>query len=70
MIILDRAGYSQASHGVKLIVCGLEDTTAKERDSAELEVIFPKSPIEFLRGGHLLPIESPDRTAERIKQIL
>lgn len=69
-IILDRTGYSNVSDKLKLIVCGLEDTTAQERDSAELEAFFPGVQIEFLRGGHLLPIESPERTAAQLKRVL
>lgn len=69
-IVLDTAAYESVSGNVELVICGLEDTTAAERDSAELEPIFPKSRIEFLRGGHLLPIETPGRVAEQIKQIL
>lgn len=69
-IILDTAAYQHVTENVALVICGLEDTTAAQRDSAELEPIFPHSRIEFLRGGHLLPIETPERVAEQIKQIL
>lgn len=69
-IVLDTAAYKNVSGNVEMVICGLEDTTAAERDSAELEPIFAKSRIEFLRGGHLLPIETPGRVAEQIKQIL
>lgn len=69
-IILDPKVYTHISDRVKLVICGLEDTTAKQRDSAELGAVFGHTPVEFLRGGHLLPIESPERTAHQIQQIL
>ncbi|MNY74968.1 hypothetical protein D3C86_2141260 [compost metagenome] len=50
-----------------LVVCGLDDTTASQRDSLELENVFGNSPLHFLKGGHLLPIESPERVAALIK---
>ncbi|MDB5165488.1 MAG: hypothetical protein JWM00_378 [Candidatus Saccharibacteria bacterium] len=69
-IILDPTAYSDVSDRVKLVIAGLEDTTARERDSAELGAVFARTPVEFLRGGHLLPIESPERTAQQIRRIL
>lgn len=69
-IILDPKAYKQVSDHVKLVICGLEDTTAKQRDSAELGAVFGRTPVEYLRGGHLLPIESPERTAHQILEIL
>ena len=69
-IILDRSSYSHIQDSVDLIVCGLEDTTAHQRDSLELAGVFGSSPIEFLRGGHLLPIESPERIAYLIRQVV
>lgn len=69
-IILDPATYKSISDRVKLVIAGLEDTTAQQRDSAELGAVFTGTRIEFLRGGHLLPIESPARTAQQIKRIL
>lgn len=69
-IILDETAYDDVSDQIKLVIVGLEDTTAEQRDSAELGLVFNHTPIEFLRGGHLLPIESPDRTAKQIQQIL
>ncbi|MDB5178030.1 MAG: Acetoin dehydrogenase subunit dihydrolipoyllysine-residue acetyltransferase, partial [Candidatus Saccharibacteria bacterium] len=69
-IILDQTAYDDVSDQIKLVIVGLEDTTAKQRDSAELGTVFKHTTIEFLRGGHLLPIESPDRTARQIKRVL
>lgn len=69
-IILDPTTYKDVSNNVKLVIVGLEDTTARERDSVELGAVFAHAPVEFLRGGHLLPIESPERTAEQILKIL
>lgn len=56
--------------GVHLVVCGLSDTTAFERDSVDMDSVFPGSQVVFLRGGHLLPIETPDRVASVIKKAL
>ena len=68
-VILDVTAYETISKRVKLVICGLEDTTARERDTAELNQVFQTAPVEFLRGGHLLPIESPERVAQRIKRL-
>jgi len=69
-IILDPKAFRSISRQVKLVIAGLEDTTAQQRDSAELGAVFKETRIEFLRGGHLLPIESPERTAAQIKRVL
>jgi pimeloyl-ACP methyl ester carboxylesterase len=66
-IILDKTAYGYVKDRIDLVVCGLEDTTADQRDSLELEKIFGRSPVLFLKGGHLLPIESPARVAELIR---
>lgn len=66
-IILDASAYGYVKDRMDLVVCGLDDTTADQRDSLELEKVFGKSPVLFLKGGHLLPIESPTRVAELIK---
>jgi pimeloyl-ACP methyl ester carboxylesterase len=69
-IILDTTSYSHVKDKIELVVCGIEDTTAEQRDSLELAVVFGVSPVEFLRGGHLLPIESPARVAELIQRFV
>lgn len=66
-IILDKKAYGYVKDRIDLIVCGLEDTTADQRDSLELEKVFGTSPVLFLKGGHLLPIESPERVADLIR---
>lgn len=66
-IILDVSAYGYVKDRMDLVICGLDDTTADQRDSLELEKVFGKSPVLFLKGGHLLPIESPARVAELIK---
>lgn len=66
-IILDTSAYSYVKDRIDLVVCGLDDTTASQRDSLELESVFGRSPTLFLKGGHLLPIESPERVAALIK---
>lgn len=66
-IILDSSAYKFAGSGkVALVVCGMSDTTAYERDSLDMETAFGGSKVVFLKGGHLLPIESPDRVAALI----
>ncbi|MFI5212758.1 MAG: hypothetical protein ACHQTE_02245, partial [Candidatus Saccharimonadales bacterium] len=69
-IILDTKSYSHVHNSIDLVVCGIDDTTAEQRDSLELGSVFGTSPIKFLRGGHLVPIESPARVAELIKQVV
>ena len=69
-IILDTTAYAYVKDHIHLVVCGLDDTTASQRDSLELESIFGRSPTLFLRGGHLLPIESPDRVAALIRLVV
>lgn len=69
-IILDTTAYSHVKDTVDLVVCGLDDTTASQRDSLELEAVFGSSLIKFLRGGHLVPIESPARVAALIREVL
>lgn len=69
-IILDPAAYSHVKDVVDLVICGLEDTTAMQRDSLEMRRVFGTSPVEFLRGGHLSPIETPDRVAAMIDHVI
>ncbi len=69
-IILDNKAYIHVKDSVDLIVCGSDDTTAQQRDSGELQAIFGSSPIVFLSGGHLLPIESPQRIAQLVREIV
>lgn len=67
-MILDGSAYRHAGNGgVSLVVCGLYDTTARQRDSLDMEGVFGGAHVVFLRGGHLLPIESPDRVARLIR---
>lgn len=66
-IILDSSAYKYAkTRKVALVVCGMSDTTAHERDSLDMEDAFGGAKVVFLKGGHLLPIESPDRVAALI----
>lgn len=68
-MILDGKAYQDAGDGkVALVVCGISDTTAVERDALDMERVFGDTRTVFLRGGHLLPIESPDRVAAVIKE--
>jgi pimeloyl-ACP methyl ester carboxylesterase len=69
-IILDKTAYRYVKDTIDLVVCGLEDATASQRDSLELEAVFGRSPVLFLRGGHLLPIESPERVAAMIRLVI
>jgi pimeloyl-ACP methyl ester carboxylesterase len=66
-IILDKTAYSYVKDRMDLVICGMDDTTADQRDSLELGEVFGTSPVLFLKGGHLLPIESPQRVAELIR---
>ncbi|MET0979808.1 MAG: alpha/beta fold hydrolase, partial [Candidatus Saccharimonadales bacterium] len=69
-IILDKMAYSYVKDRIDLVICGIDDTTANQRDSLELESVFGNSPVLFLRGGHLLPIESPERVAAMIRLVV
>jgi pimeloyl-ACP methyl ester carboxylesterase len=69
-IILDTTAYADVKDKMSLIVCGLEDTLADQRDSLELEAVFGNSQVMYLRGGHLLPIESPERVAQLLRKVL
>jgi hypothetical protein len=66
-IILDKSAYGYVKDNMTLVICGMDDTTADQRDSLELGEVFGTSPVLFLKGGHLLPIESPRRVADLIR---
>jgi pimeloyl-ACP methyl ester carboxylesterase len=70
-IILDGSAYQHtAKNRVALVVCGLYDTTARQRDTLDMEEIFGETKAVFLRGGHLVPIETPDRVAHLIREAM
>jgi len=70
-IIRDRHAYDSAKKGrVALVICGISDTTACERDSLDMRRTFGKTPVEFLRGGHLLPMEAPGAVALLIRETM
>lgn len=70
-MILDGSAYDHTTEGhVKLVVCGMYDTTARERDTLEMESVFGPTRAVFLRGGHLVPIETPDRVAQLIREVM
>lgn len=68
-MILDGSAYRQVTSGsVALAICGTEDSIAQQRDSLDMQKVFGVTPVVFLRGGHLLPIESPQRVAAVIRK--
>ena len=70
-MILDGTTYSRAKTGrIFLVVCAIADTTASERDSIDMGAIFGDCKVVFLRGGHLLPIETPERVARVINEAM
>jgi pimeloyl-ACP methyl ester carboxylesterase len=70
-MILDGSAYRHATDGkVALVVCGMYDTTARQRDTLDMEAVFGMTKTVFLKGGHLVPIESPDRVAHLIRDCL
>lgn len=70
-MILDGSAYKYVGSGkVALVLCGLYDTTARERDYLEMRTVFGDTRVIFLKGGHLLPIESPERVAQVIKAVI
>jgi len=68
-MILSKRNFVDIEDKVALVMCGLYDTTARQRDSFDFEAIFGRTPIVFIRGGHLLPIEDPVRVAEVIQSV-
>lgn len=70
-MILDGTAYKGLKDGlVTTIICGMFDTTACERDSLDMREVFGPSKTIFLRGGHLLPIESPTRVADLVDEAM
>jgi hypothetical protein len=70
-MILDGSAYRHAKEGtIAMVVCGMYDTTARERDTLDMEEVFGQSRVVFLKGGHLLPIESPARAAHLVRDCL
>lgn len=52
----------------QLVVSGKDDTLSPKRTLTELKEVFPNSSIQVIDGGHLLPLESPVKLTEIIKQ--
>lgn len=70
-VVLDSAAYRYVADGaVELVICGMFDTTARQRDSLDMDDVFGDTEIVFLRGGHLLPIESPERVARLVNDVM
>lgn len=70
-MILDGSAYEHAANGkVALVVCGMYDTTARQRDTLDMETVFGMTKTVFLKGGHLVPVESPDRVAHLVRDCL
>ena len=70
-MILDGSAYRHTADGkVALVICGMYDTTARQRDTLDMEMVFGPTKTVFLKGGHLVPIESPDRVAHLIRDCL
>jgi pimeloyl-ACP methyl ester carboxylesterase len=70
-IILDSSAYQKAkSSHILAVICGMSDTTASERDSLDMKRVFGNTHSIFIRGGHLLPIESPVSVAGVISELL
>lgn len=70
-MILDGSAYRHVGSGkVALVVCGMFDTTASQRDSFDMDAVFGGSKVIFFTGGHLLPIESPAKVAGAIREVM
>jgi pimeloyl-ACP methyl ester carboxylesterase len=69
-MILDGSAYRHVKDGVALVVCGMWDTTAVQRDSLDMEGVFGEAKTVFLAGGHLVPIETPARVAAVIREAM
>lgn len=70
-MILDGSAYRHVGSGkVSLVVCGMYDTTAHQRDSFDMDAVFAGSKTVFFTGGHLLPIEAPAKVARVIREAM
>ena len=70
-MILDSSAYRNAKTGkIALVIASISDTTAAERGSLDMQNVFGDCKVAFLRGGHLLPIETPERVAYLINQVM
>lgn len=49
-----------------LVLAGIDDNIPKQRDSLQLQQVFPSAAVLLLRGGHILPLESPAYAAQAI----
>lgn len=67
-MLSDKFGSDSTRRDVEMAVVGLSDTTAIQRDTLDFTSVFGDNiKLCFLRGGHLLPIEDPERVASLIK---
>ncbi len=73
----DQRKYQAKLSGIKLddvfkdirpsvVVAGSRDDLAVDNTDSNLRLIFPRSDIKMIDGGHLLPIEDPDSVADYI----
>lgn len=68
---LDNSVYAHAADGqVRLVICGTLDVIPLQRDVASMRSVFGSTKIEFVRGGHIMPIESPRQVAAIIKSFM
>lgn len=65
-IVIANSGYQGIKAAPALVIAALGDTMAVERSSAELSSVLAGAQPYYLRGGHMLPIESPDVVAQTI----
>lgn len=65
-IVIANSGYQGIKVAPDLVIAALNDTMAVERSSAELGAALAGAEPYYLRGGHMLPIESPDAVAQAI----
>ncbi len=70
-IILDKTVFNGTKSGdISLVISGMFDTTAVERDTLDMQAVFGDTELIFLSGGHLLPIETPSRVAHLINDAM
>lgn len=67
-IVVANSGYQGIKVPPALVIAALGDTMAVERSSAEISDVLAGAMPYYMKGGHMLPIESPGALARSIIQ--
>jgi pimeloyl-ACP methyl ester carboxylesterase len=55
---------------VRMIICGLSDIVPFERSAEAMKPVFGPTETIFIKGGHIMPIESPVAVANYVKSAI